>query len=91
MPFPAGVGRQSSLGLLLSIGRHGEAERTPSLVGVCCCAWGLFIFLLTWSFFECLKEAAEAEVQLLPGVPAEKGSSRRRVCLLAVLLLKLDK
>lgn len=78
-------------GIILSICRHGEAERAPSLVGVCCCTWGLIIFPLTWSFIKCLREAAEAEVQLLPGLPAGEGSSHCCIRLSAELLLKLDK
>lgn len=56
-------------GIIVSMVRHGEAERTPSLAGVCCCTRGLIIFPLACPFIKCLKEAAEAEVQLLPGAP----------------------
>lgn len=78
-------------GIIVSGGRHGKAERSPSLVGLCCCIWGLTVFLLTWSFIECLKEAAETVAKLLHSVPAEKGSSRRCICLFAMLVSKLGK
>lgn len=83
--------QENKAGIIVSGDRHGKAERSLSLVGLCCCIWGLTVFLLTWSFIECLKEAAETVAKLLHSVPAEKGSSRRCICLFAMLVWKLGK